>query len=52
MQLQKEQQREQTKNQLKVARKSFGSPKAIFWHPKNVLLHLRQTPILYYVAAY
>ena len=52
MQLQKEQQREQTKNQLKIARKNFGSRKAIFWRPKYVLLHLRQTLILYYVAAY
>ena len=44
--------RHQTKNQLKLARKCFGSRKAILWPPNNVRLHLRRTPILYYVATH
>ena len=43
--------RQQTKNQLKLGRKCFGSRKAILWPPKNVRLHLHRTPIMYYVAA-
>ena len=41
--------RQQTKNQLKPARKGFGSRKAKLWPPKYVRLHLRQTPIMHYV---
>ena len=33
--------RQQTKNQLKLARKCFGSRRAILWPPKYVRLHLR-----------
>ena len=33
--------RQQTKNQLKLAKKDFGSRKAILWPPKCVRLHLR-----------
>ena len=42
--------RQQTKTQLKPARKCFGSSKAILWPPKYVQFHLRQTPIMHYVA--
>ena len=44
--------RQQTKNQLKLARKCFGSRKAILWPTKYVRLHLRRTPIMYYVTAH
>ena len=43
--------RQQTKHQLKLARKCFGSRKAILWPPKYVRLHLRRRRIMYYVAA-
>ena len=44
--------RQQNKNQLKVARKCFGSRKAILWPPKYVQLHFRRTPMMYYVVAH
>ena len=46
------QQTKQTKNQLKLARKWFGSHKTILWPQKYVRLHLRRTPIMYYVGAH
>ena len=44
--------RQQTKNQLKLARKSFGSRKAILWPPKYVRLHFRRKPMRHYVATH
>ena len=44
--------RQQTKNQSKLAIKRFGSLKAILWPSKYVWLHLLRTPIMYYVAAH
>ena len=52
MLLQKEQHRQQTKNQFKLAGNCFGSRKAMIWPPKYVRLHLRRTPIMYYKAAH
>ena len=40
--------RQQTENQLKLARKCFGRREAILWLTKYVRWHLRQTPIMYY----
>ena len=42
--------RQQNKNQLKLAKKCFGSRKAILWPPKYVRLHLFRTPIQYCLA--
>ena len=39
--------RQQTKNQFKLARKCFGSRKALLWPPTYVRLHLCQTTIMY-----
>ena len=44
--------RQQTKNQIKLARKFFGSRKVILWPPKYVRLNFCRTPIMYYVAAH
>ena len=44
--------RQQNKNQLKLARKCFGSRKTILWPPKYVRLRLCRTSIMYYVAAH
>ena len=44
--------RQQTKNQLKLDRKCFGSRKAIVWPPKYVRLHLRRTPMTHYMTAH
>ena len=42
--------RQQTENQLKLARKCFGSREAILWPPKFVRSIVR-TLIIYYVTA-
>ena len=44
--------RQQTKHQLKLARKCFGSRKAILWPPKYVQLDLRRTRIINYVDSF